>query len=75
VLDDLLIVGGAVVSALTALVFWFCLPRGDRRYRLVETELEPYIAVLFIGGFVFVHRRLRLGGIAFLSIAAMLILI
>jgi uncharacterized membrane protein YedE/YeeE len=51
VLDNLLIVGGVAVSALTALVFWFCLPRGDRRYRFVETELEPYIAVLFTGGF------------------------
>ena len=38
---------GVVVFALTALVFWYCLPRGGKAHRFVGTELEPYVGVAF----------------------------
>jgi hypothetical protein len=42
-------IGGLAVLAVTVLLFWLLLPRGGRRHRFVETELEPYIAVLLTG--------------------------
>src|SRR5205085_3773646 len=33
---------GIVILAVTAVVFWYCLPRGGRLHRFVDTELEPY---------------------------------
>jgi hypothetical protein len=41
------LIGGVIVFVLTAIVFWYCLPRGDKRHRLVETEWEPYVGVAF----------------------------
>jgi hypothetical protein len=38
---------GAVVFVLTAIVFWYCLPRDGKTHRFVGTELEPYIGVAF----------------------------
>ena len=42
-----LLIGGVIVFALTALVFWYCLPRDGKRHRFVETEWEPYVGVAF----------------------------
>ena len=42
-------IAGFAVLAVTVLLFWLLLPRGGRRHRFVETELEPYIAVLLTG--------------------------
>ena len=42
-------IAGAAVLVVTALLFWVLLPRGGRRHRFVETELEPYVAVLLTG--------------------------
>jgi hypothetical protein len=41
---------GIVVWIITAALFFYCLPRGGKRHRFVETELEPYIAVAFVAG-------------------------
>jgi hypothetical protein len=38
---------GAVVFVLTAIVFWYCLPRDGKTHRLVGTEWEPYVGVAF----------------------------
>jgi hypothetical protein len=38
---------GIVVLVATAVMFWLFLPRGGKRHRFVETELEPYIGVAF----------------------------
>jgi hypothetical protein len=38
------------VLMVTAGVFLSCLPRGGRRHRFVETELEPYVAVAICAG-------------------------
>ena len=38
---------GATVFVLTAITFWYCLPRGGKTHRFVGTELEPYIGVAF----------------------------
>jgi hypothetical protein len=44
-------VAGIAVFAATLGIFGYCLPRGGRTHRFVETELEPYIAVAFCAGF------------------------
>ena len=41
-----LMLSGAAVLAVTFVAFWALLPRGGQRHRFVETELEPYIAVV-----------------------------
>jgi hypothetical protein len=41
------LIAGAVVFALTAVVFWYCLPRDGKTHRFVGTELEPYVGVAF----------------------------
>ena len=41
---------GIAVLAVTVLVFVACLPRGGKRHRFVETELEPYVAVAICAG-------------------------
>jgi hypothetical protein len=41
------LIGGIVVFVLTAIVFWYCLPRDGKRHRLVDTEWEPYVGVAF----------------------------
>ena len=46
-----LVAGGGIVLAVTSALFWFCLPRGGKTHRFVETELEPYVGVAFCAGF------------------------
>ena len=41
------LISGVVVFVLTAVVFWYCLPRGGKTHRFVGTELEPYVGVAF----------------------------
>ena len=41
---------GIVVFFITAVVFWALLPRGGKRHRFVETEIEPYISVALCAG-------------------------
>jgi hypothetical protein len=41
------LLAGIAVFAVTAAVFWYCLPRGGRTHRFVGTELEPYVGVAF----------------------------
>lgn len=41
------LLGGGVVFVITAIIFWFCLPRGGVTHRLVGTEWEPYVGVAF----------------------------
>ena len=38
---------GVAVFIVTAIVFWYCLPRGGKTHRFVDTEFEPYIGVAF----------------------------
>jgi hypothetical protein len=45
-----LLVSGAIIFAVGAVLFWYCLPRGGKTHRFVGTELEPYIAVAFCAG-------------------------
>ena len=42
-----LLIGGVIVFILTAIVFWYCLPRGGKPYRFADTEWEPYVGVAF----------------------------
>jgi hypothetical protein len=41
------LLAGIAVFAVTAAVFWYCLPRGGKLHRFVDTEWEPYIGVAF----------------------------
>ena len=41
------LIGGVIVFVLTAIVFWYCLPRDGRLHRFVDTEWEPYVGVAF----------------------------
>ena len=41
-----MVAGGVVVLVVTILAFMALLPRGGRTHRFVDTELEPYIAVV-----------------------------
>jgi len=41
------LIGGVIVFVLTALVFWYCLPRDGKLHRFVDTEWEPYVGVAF----------------------------
>ena len=43
----LTIIAGALVFAITVIIFWYCLPRGGETHRFVGTEWEPYIGVAF----------------------------
>lgn len=42
---------GGVIFLLTALMFWRILPRNGKVHPLVGTRWEPYVALLFVGGF------------------------
>ena len=42
-----LLISGVVVFVLTAVVFWYCLPRDGKLHRFVDTEWEPYVGVAF----------------------------
>ena len=39
--------GGFIIFILTAIVFWYCLPRDGKLHRFVDTEWEPYVGVAF----------------------------
>jgi hypothetical protein len=42
-----LLISGVVVFVLTAIVFWYSLPRDGKLHRFVDTEWEPYVGVAF----------------------------
>ena len=42
-----LLISGVSVFVLTAIVFWYCLPRDGKLHRFVDTEWEPYVGVAF----------------------------
>ena len=46
----LLMVSGIVVFLVTVGIFWSLLPRGGKRHRWVDTELEPYISIAICAG-------------------------
>jgi hypothetical protein len=46
----LLMVSGIVVFLVTIGIFWSLLPRGGKRHRWVDTELEPYISIALCAG-------------------------
>ena len=41
------LIGGVIIFVLTAIVFWYCLPRDGKLHRFVDTEWEPYVGVAF----------------------------
>jgi hypothetical protein len=61
------IVGGAIVMAFTSGLFWFCLPRGGKTHRFVDTELEPYIGVAFCAGFALAFTMLLSGALEYMG--------
>jgi hypothetical protein len=47
----LTVASGTAAFLITSTIFWLSLPSGERTHRFVGTELEPYVAVAFCGGF------------------------
>ena len=41
------LLAGIVIFVVTAIVFWYCLPRDGKLHRFVDTEWEPYVGVAF----------------------------
>jgi len=41
------LIAGLLIFVATAVVFWYCLPRGGKTHRFVGTEWEPYVGVAF----------------------------
>ena len=41
------LVSGVGIFILTAIAFWYCLPRDGKTHRFVGTEFEPYVGVAF----------------------------
>ena len=49
--DIVFLVLGIVIFAITAGIFWSCLPSKDGQvYRFANTEWEPYVGVAFCSG-------------------------
>lgn len=48
--DATLLIAGMVACAITVALFVYCLPRGGKMHRFVDTEYEPYVAVAFTAG-------------------------
>jgi hypothetical protein len=59
---------GVVVFVVTAVVFWYCLPRGGKMNRFVNTEWEPYVGVAFCSA-VALGLTLMLAGVISLASA------
>jgi hypothetical protein len=57
------LVGGIAVFVVTAIVFWYCLPRGGKSHRFVGTELEPYIGVAFCSAVALAFTMMLSGAI------------
>ena len=53
----LLMVSGIVVFLVTVGIFWSLLPRGGKRHRWVDTELEPYISIAICAGIALSFTR------------------
>lgn len=48
--DATLFIAGIAVFAVTAALFVYCLPRAGKVQRFVGTEIEPYVAIVFVAG-------------------------
>lgn len=59
----LTLASGLGVFVLTAVVFWYCLPRGGRPHRFVGTEIEPYVGVAFCSAIALAFTMMLSGAI------------
>ncbi len=62
-----LVAGGVVVLVVTILAFMALLPRGGRTHRFVDTELEPYIAVVLTAMVALAFTLLLSGTLSYLG--------
>ena len=58
------LLAGFVVFAVSAVVFWYCLPRGGKTHRFVGTEFEPYVGVAFCAAVALACTLMLSGAIA-----------
>jgi hypothetical protein len=58
-----LLTSGVVVFILTAITFWYSLPRGGISHRFVDTEWEPYIGVAFCAAIALAFTMILAGGL------------
>ena len=62
-----LFISGVVVFVLTAIAFWYCLPRDGKLHRFVDTEWEPYVSVAICSGVALSFTMILSGLINLLS--------
>ena len=60
----LTLTAGLAVLVVTAIIFWYCLPRGGKTHRFVGTELEPYIGVAFCSAVALAFTMILSGAIS-----------
>jgi hypothetical protein len=60
-----IVLAGIVVMLITSALFLYSLPRGGKTHRFVDTELEPYIAVAFCGGFALAFTMILAGVLSY----------
>jgi len=60
------LISGVIILVLTAIMFWYCLPRGSETYRFADTEWEPYVGVAFCSA-VALSCTMMLSGVLNLS--------
>jgi len=56
------LLAGIVVFAITAITFWYMLPRSGKGHRYIGTEWEPYIGVAFTSA-IALSMTLTLSGV------------
>ena len=61
------LLAGTVILVVTAIVFWYCLPRDGKTHRFVGTEWEPYVGVAFCSAIALSLTMLLSGVISLLS--------
>ena len=62
-----LLLAGVAVFVLTAITFWYCLPRGGETYRFAGTEWEPYVGVAFCSAVALACTMMLSGALNVLS--------
>ena len=55
---------GLAVFIVTAVAFWYCLPRRGKVHRFVGTEFEPYVGVVFCAAVALACTLMLSGAIA-----------
>ncbi|HWL74070.1 MAG TPA: hypothetical protein VNQ74_09375 [Burkholderiaceae bacterium] len=61
------LLGGIIAFVVTAAIFWACLPRDGKRYRLADTAWDAYVGVAFSAGFALSVMAIAFGVVGFIG--------